>query len=307
MAQNTVMKQIAQAIEFYYQDPEAWSDEEIRVIKNAADAAGIPFTPRSDSARMMKNLGFNLLDTALLGALPEEWAPEAFTANERGMGTIGDVLGMVVPGTAAFKFGKWLMPTGKAALAGERGAISRMGRAMSQAERGLGREAVGRGGVFGGVKSRATRMAAMPKAEPNPWAFTSPYETMGGVREAAKGISTRAASAFGGKQQQRIINLMQKIRSIKNPTLRAAYRTMLMGAYKGIPYAERAAGMGAGAARAGLGVLENAPRATRWGATGLGFLGLHNMMEAQDDYEYDPYMTMGQYDSMDPYAEQGYY
>jgi len=294
-------KQVVRMIENYYQDPEAFTDDEIRIMKDAADALGYPFEPRTSGARILKNLGFNLLDTGLLGALPNEWGPEAFTASEKTAQVAGDVLGMAVPGAAAFKFGKWLMPTGG------RGAVSNLGRIMSQAERGFGRGAMGRGGAFAGGPAEAgfargattargpISFTGAPAGETVPNAFRAgSFYEQGGLREAAKGVASRAASSAGGNAQKQLVDLLKRVSKIKNPTLRAAYRNILVAAYKGVPYAERGVGMGAGMARRGLGILENYPRATRWGATGAGFLGLHNALESEDWWEpseYDPFQA----------------
>jgi len=97
---------IQNAIEMYHQQPKAYSDTEIRALMEAASQYGIRFEPQFNMGRAIKNFGFEALDTALLGLLPNDWGPEALTGGERAFGFAGDLLGLAVPGALAMKAGK---------------------------------------------------------------------------------------------------------------------------------------------------------------------------------------------------------
>ena len=109
---------IVNLIHEYNLNPQRYSDEEAEVIATLARAIGVDFRRESKAGR--KGL-FDLIDTAALGMVPNEWRPTSRgesvfgeTAGERFAGGAGSLLGLLGGGALAYKGARGLMRSGNA-------------------------------------------------------------------------------------------------------------------------------------------------------------------------------------------------
>ena len=129
-------------IQEYNANPQRYSDEEAEVIATLSQAIGADFQRESKAGR--KGL-FDLLDTAALGMVPNEWRPTSRgesvygeTTRERFAGGAGSLLGLLGGGALAYKGARGLMRSGAADKI-RSGAAETYRRASSAAPRAYDR------------------------------------------------------------------------------------------------------------------------------------------------------------------------
>lgn len=115
-------KQLINLITAAERNPDAFSPHQLKQISQLAHSYGYDFDPRFSIKRAAESFGFNLLDTLLFGALPNEWAPETANPWEDVAGTVGDLAGIFVPfggpALVAGKLGKGLANLGAKGMLG---------------------------------------------------------------------------------------------------------------------------------------------------------------------------------------------
>jgi|TARA_R100001530_G_scaffold125542_1_gene94118 hypothetical protein len=104
---------IVNLIHEYNLNPQRYSDEEAEVIATLARAIGVDFRRESKAGR--KGL-FDLIDTAALGMVPNEWRPTSRgesvfgeTGMEKFTGGAGSLLGLATGIGGAYKIGRGIM------------------------------------------------------------------------------------------------------------------------------------------------------------------------------------------------------
>jgi len=113
-------------INAYGANPESFSDEDTMAIAQAAQQAGIPFSPANSAYRVAKNFGANLLDGLMLDGMPDSWKPHQVTGADGVAATAGDLASWLVPMAAMAKGAA----KGGSALARMLGSNSKMGLAL---------------------------------------------------------------------------------------------------------------------------------------------------------------------------------
>jgi len=129
----------------YEESPDQFSDNDAEFVARAAFEAGVPFDPET---KKTEKFFFDLADTALLGLIPNEWRPERIAEDiygesqgERFVGDMAGLMGLLIPGAAAYK--------GIGAI--RKSAVAAGG--YKEAARGIGRRGLERSAdrMWGGV------------------------------------------------------------------------------------------------------------------------------------------------------------
>lgn len=163
--------QVASMVSAYMQNPQAFSDDEVYQLKQAADSVGVPFNPRSSGSRMASNFIFNAMDTALLGFLPDSIGPRQITSGDSIAASLGNVAGFAVPGALGWMAGGKALKGVEAIAAGREVPIANsigIGRMFGKQSGRVAeleikaREALNKALVNDKLKSLAAKMASHP-------------------------------------------------------------------------------------------------------------------------------------------------
>ena len=84
-------------IALYQQSPEVFSPDQLKTLKKAADAFGIPFEVPFNTGRAIKKGLYELGEGLTLGLLPNSMDPGAMNAGETIAGGVGGILGLAAP------------------------------------------------------------------------------------------------------------------------------------------------------------------------------------------------------------------
>lgn len=131
---------ILQFIQAVQTNPDAFSQEEIDQAKQVAAQMGMPLQFESSAGRAFQIGLMELIDSGLLGLLPDSMTPKKLTDADQMAGSIGGMLGTVIPGI---------------------GAYSLLGNAIKAGKLGLGAlelGGMGHGALAGGLGGLATDM-----------------------------------------------------------------------------------------------------------------------------------------------------
>jgi len=88
-------QQVLSLVTHMISNPSQYSREEIEQVNQLADMHGIDIPNEFDLGKFAGRTGFSVLDSLLLGALPDKWADQAFGRNlDTSMNSTEDMLGM---------------------------------------------------------------------------------------------------------------------------------------------------------------------------------------------------------------------
>ena len=97
MAVDSMVK-LESLIQMYENDPGVFTSREVAQIQQMAQQVGLPFKPKSDARRKMGIFAQEAVDTALLGAIPNQLKSVPLTQGEQYAGMAGDIAGIATPG-----------------------------------------------------------------------------------------------------------------------------------------------------------------------------------------------------------------
>jgi hypothetical protein len=126
------MDQLYNIIDAYNNNPNMFSDQEVAQLAEMAAMSGINFKPQNSGTRALKNFGFNMLDTALFGLLPDDMGPYQLSGADKVGAGLGNIAGFFTTPMAAGRAvaTKGMDALGKAAKATGPGAMQRGAQAL---------------------------------------------------------------------------------------------------------------------------------------------------------------------------------
>jgi hypothetical protein len=159
MTQEQLYGQIQQVLQAYERNPDAFTEEDIAKIKQLTNSVGMDWNPKFSGSRFFRGMAFEAADTALLGALPNEWGPQTYGDESIGA-TLGGMLGLAVPGALALKAGKMAYGGVSAVAQGlGRGGL----RAGSALHKGMATTSIG-----AKIQNRISRLRTLARTVENP-------------------------------------------------------------------------------------------------------------------------------------------
>jgi hypothetical protein len=178
------MSIITTLVDSYHANPDRFSEDQAERLATIAFESGVEFRPET---KKLKKFAFDLADTALFGAIPNEWRPERVgqdlygeSAGEDISGALGSLLGLVPAGLGA----------GALIKGGFKGA-------KNLAKRAFGKKAGGSGG--GGLQNANQHVAQLPQG-------TSLLQLSSGANRIGAGANRIGAGAKRLNPAQKQLN-----------------------------------------------------------------------------------------------------